>query len=266
MPELRNFRSLISFLMLFFCLVQFASRVHADPPEAGAFGIAQRVPWTTSNITGSPEPPLPFTTQRVFPQLKFNRCIDMAMPPGGQRFFVVEQAGKIFSFPNTPEVTQADLVIDIAAEVEDVRNVYALTFHPDFANNGYCYVCCIKKANLEDGSQIIRFTVADTDPPTIDATTQKTILTWPSGGHTGCCLKFGPDGYLYISTGDGVGPNPPDTNRAGQDISNLFSSILRIDVDHPGTERAYKIPEDNPFVDVENARGEVWAYGFRNRY
>ncbi len=264
MPELRNFRSLISFLMLSFCLVQFASRVHADPPEAGAFGIAQRVPWTTSNITGSPEPPLPFTTQRVFPQLKFNRCIDMAMPPGGQRFFVVEQAGKIFSFPNTPEVTQADLVIDIAAEVENVRNVYALTFHPDFANNGYCYVCCIKQANLEDGSQIIRFTVADTDPPTIDATTQKTILTWPSGGHNGCCLKFGPDGYLYISTGDGVGPNPPDTNRAGQDISNLFSSILRIDVDHPGTERAYKIPEDNPFVDVENARGEVWAYGFRN--
>ena len=261
MHDLQSVIPTIRQLSLFVFLVQFVATTAAAPPQVG---IETRVPWTTSNITGSPDPPLPYTTQRVFPQLKFDKCIDMAMPAGSQRFFLLEQSGKIFSFPNTPDVAQADLAIDIKAELEDVRNVYALAFHPDFATNRYCYTCCIKKANQEDGSQIVRFTVSKTDPPTIDAASQKTILTWPSGGHNGCCLKFGPDGFLYISTGDGVGPNPPDTKRAGQDISNLFSSILRIDVDHSGTDRAYQIPTDNPFIDVPDARGEVWAYGFRN--
>jgi len=77
-------------------------------------------------------------------------------------------------------------------------------------------------------------------------------------------LKFGPDGCLYISTGDGAPANPPDTQRAGQDITNLLSAILRIDVDHADDGKNYRIPADNPFVDSEGARGEIWAYGFRN--
>ena len=90
------------------------------------------------------------------------------------------------------------------------------------------------------------------------------IITWPSGGHNGGCLEFGKDGYLYISTGDGSGPNPPDSLTTGQDISDLLGAILRIDVDRPDGDRAYRVPDDNPFVDQAGARSEIWSYGLRN--
>ena len=69
---------------------------------------------------------------------------------------------------------------------------------------------------------------------------------------------------LYIWTGDGVGPDPPDTFNTGQDISDLLSSILRIDVDHESDGKGYSIPRDNPFINTPGARPEVWAYGLRN--
>ena len=233
----------------------------ADPPKVG---IEKRVPWTTSRIVGSPEPPLPYVTERVFPAIKFNQCLDITSAPGSDRLFVVEQSGKIFSFSNQPDAKTADLVVDLAKDVPGVQAVYSLAFHPDFQQNRLCYVCYIKAANLEDGSHIARFRVSDTDPPTIDAASETTIITWLSGGHNGCCLKFGPDGCLYISTGDGSGPNPPDALSAGQNVSNLLSCILRIDVDHADDGKNYRIPADNPFVDLKDARGEIWAYGFRN--
>ena len=233
----------------------------ADPPKVG---IEKRVAWTTSHITGSPEVPLPYVAELAFSELKFKNCLDMTNAPGSDRLFVVEQAGKIFSFPNKPDVKEADPVVDLGKAIKGVESVYALAFHPDFAKNRYCYVCYIKGGNLEDGSHIARFRVSDTDPPTIDPASETTIITWLSGGHNGCCLKFGLDGCLYISTGDGSGPNPPDSRRAGQDVSNLLSCILRIDIDHADDGKNYRIPADNPFVDLKGARGEIWAYGFRN--
>jgi len=242
-------------------LVVTESNSLADPPQAG---IATRIPWTTSRISGSPDPPLPFVTEQVFPALKFNQCLDMTSAPGSNRLFVVEQSGKVFSFPNQPDVQAADLVVDFAKEIPGLKAVYALAFHPDFERNRYCYVCYIKAADLPDGSHVARFQMADTDPPTIDVASETTLVTWLSGGHNGCSLKFGPDGCLYISTGDGGPANPPDPLRAGQDLSNLLSSILRIDVDHADGDKSYRIPDDNPFVKMDGARGEVWAYGLRN--
>lgn len=233
----------------------------ADPPQ---FGLEKRVAWTTSQITGSPEPPLPYVTEQVFPALKFNQCVDIATAPNSDRLFVVEQSGKIFSFPNQSGVTAADLVVDLAKSIPGVRETYAIAFHPDFKQNRFCYVCYIKAPDLEDGSHVARFRISETDPPTIDVASEKTMITWLSGGHNGCCLKFGPDGCLYISTGDGSGPNPPDSRKAGQDVSNLLSAILRIDVDHVDEGRNYRIPADNPFAALKGARGEIWAYGLRN--
>ncbi|MEX0641180.1 MAG: PQQ-dependent sugar dehydrogenase [Pirellulales bacterium] len=233
----------------------------ADPPRVG---IERRVPWPTSRITGPPEPPLPYVTERVFPALKFKECLDLTTAPGSDRLFVVEQSGKIFSFPNKPDVAAADLVIDFAKVIPGVQQVYALAFHPDFKRNRYCYICYIKAANLADGTHVARFRMADADPPTIDAASETTIVTWLSGGHNGCCVKFGPDGCLYISTGDAAPANPPDTLKTGQDIGDLLSSILRIDVDHADEGKNYRIPPDNPFVGLKRARGEVFAYGLRN--
>ena len=90
------------------------------------------------------------------------------------------------------------------------------------------------------------------------------ILTFWSGGHNGGCLGFGKDGYLYVSTGDGAEPSPPDGKLTGQDCSDLLSSILRIDVDHHDPGKTYRIPADNPFVKTPGVRPEIWAFGFRN--
>lgn len=252
-----------SLVMMFTFLVLPASR-SSTAADKSSGGTGKRVPWTTSRIMGSPDPPLPYVTERAFPSLQFNQCLDITTAPGSNRLFVVEQGGKIFSFPNKQDVKSPDLVIDFAKEVAGVQQVYALAFHPDFARNRYCYVCYIKAPNLEDGTHVARFRMSEADPPTIDPKSEKTVITWLSGGHNGCCLKFGPDGCLYISTGDGAGPNPPDTLKAGQDIRNLMSCILRVDVDHADDGRNYRIPSDNPFVDLQSARGEIWAYGFRN--
>ena len=95
-------------------------------------GIEKRVAWTTSRITGSPEPPLPYVTERAFPAIKFTQCLDLAAAPGSDRLFVVEQSGKIFSFANKPDVAAAELAVDFAQEIPGVQQVYALAFHPDF--------------------------------------------------------------------------------------------------------------------------------------
>lgn len=244
-------------------LVPWLATVPTLRAEDGDAGPPGRTPWTTSRVQGSPEPPPPYVTERVYPSLTFQECLDLAAPPGGDRLYVVELAGKIYSFVPGPDPS-AELVIDLKAAIPEVQQVYALAFHPDFESNRYCYVCYVAEPELEDGSRIVRFRVNETDPPTIDPASATTIVTWLSGGHNGCCLKFGPDGFLYVSTGDGGPANPPDPLRAGQDVSNLLSAILRIDVDHAEAGRNYRIPPDNPFVATDGARGEIWAYGLRN--
>ncbi len=257
----KSAKSIARLLSVSLVLCVLTRMATAGPPEVG---IEKRTPWTTSRITGSPDPPLPYVTERVFPALKFNQCLDISHAPGSGRLFVVEQSGKIFSFPNRPDVAKADLVVDLAKEVPGLKSVYAITFHPEFEKNRYCFICYIKALNLKDGTHVARFRLSESMPPTIDPASETTIITWYSGGHNGCCLRFGPDGCLYISTGDGAAANPPDGQKAGQDVSNLLSSILRVDVDHAEDGRNYRIPADNPFVDLKGARGEVWAYGFRN--
>lgn len=235
----------------------------ADSPDA-AFGLEHRVPWTTSRVTGSPEPPSPFAIERIFPQLTFRDPVILSPAPGTERLFLVEVRGKVFTFSPHPDCRQADLAIDLAEAIPGVTQVYGLAFHPDFEQNRYCYICYVLKAGQPDGTVVSRFTVTRTDPPQIEPESEKPLVTWLAGGHNGGCLKFGPDGYLYITTGDAAGPNPPDPEGTGQDCSDLLSSILRIDVNRNGETEPYAIPADNPFVDHEGVRPEIWAYGFRN--
>ena len=148
--------------------------------------------------------------------------------------------------------------------------MYGLAFHPDFERNRQCFVCYTlrgsnpRQPNLADGTRVSRFRVTRTDPPRIDPASEEIVLSFLQGGHNGGDLHFGPDGMLYISTGDAANPNPPDPFNTGQDISDLLSSILRIDVDRKDEGKNYAIPKDNPFVAMKGARPEVWAYGFRN--
>jgi putative heme-binding domain-containing protein len=237
----------------------------------------KRVPWTGSRVKGTPEPPAPYRIDRAFPKLTFVNPLLIARAPGLNRLFVGEQAGKIHSFPNNQDVPTSDLFFDLTKElksweadkVKGVSAVYALAFHPRFEKNRYCYICYVldsKKSGemLADGTRVSRFVVTNTDPPRVEPASEKIIITWLAGGHNGCDLQFGPDGYLYVSTGDATDPNPPDRLDTGQDVSDLLSSILRIDVDREENGRAYAIPKDNPFISTPGARAEIWAYGFRN--
>ena len=249
-------------------LIQPTEAATAEPPATS------RAPLTTSHVTGSPEPPPPYITPRVFPKLHFTHPLELVVAPGSDRWFVVEQAGRIFSFPNRQDCDHAELLLDIPKQIHSLPSngilgdTYGLVFHPKFTENHYCYACYTfnGKGNVQlpDGTRVSRFRVSDTDPPRIDPSSEKIVITWLGGGHNGGSLKFGPDGFLYISAGDGGFPNPPDPRNTGQDISDLLSSILRIDVDHPSGDLLYTIPADNPFVKTPGARGEVWAYGLRN--
>ncbi len=244
-----------------------------DPKAERPHGIARRVPLTTSRVTGSPEPPHPFKIERAFPRLQFKDPLLMARQ--GDRFFVGEHHGKIFSFPDDQSAARADLFLDLGKELtwdrtrfKELDALYGLAFHPNFAKNHYCYVCYVlygkDGGQAPEGSRVSRFTVSATDPPRADPKSEQVLITWLGGGHNGGDIHFGPDGMLYISTGDGWNPNPPDKRDTGQDISDLLSSVLRIDVDHQDKGLAYAVPPDNPFVKTPNARPEVWAYGFRN--
>jgi len=239
---------------------------------------SERVVWTTSKITGSPEPPPPLRAERAFPALNFSRPLALVPFPDHKRYVLMEEKGVLYTFRNEPSVEKPDLFIDLTKEIHGwekverargVKQSLAIVFDPDFQKNRQCYVLYVlgskeKKRAVEEGSRLSRFRVTDTDPPRIDASSEELLLTWLAEGHNGCDLHFGNDGYLYISTGDGEDPSPPDKLKTGQDISDLLSSILRIDVHKKADGKPYAIPPDNPFIGVANARPEVWAYGFRN--
>ncbi|MDA0283088.1 MAG: PQQ-dependent sugar dehydrogenase [Planctomycetota bacterium] len=229
------------------------------------FGIEQRTPWSTSRMVGVPEPPSPYLLEQVFPQLTLNHPIDLLPVPGTDQMLVVEVGGRILTFTAFGDSAGTHLAFDVAASIEGATRTYGFAFHPNFVKNRQCFICYVTKADDPNGSRVSRFRVTSVDPLRIDASSEQPIITWQAGGHNGGSLQFGPhDGLLYISTGDGSSPFPPDPKRTGQDISDLLASILRIDVDHASQDRLYSIPTDNPFVDISEARGEVWTYGHRN--
>jgi uncharacterized repeat protein (TIGR03806 family) len=230
------------------------------PPVEKPFGLAKRVPWTTSRMVGSPDPPAPYHLERVFPKIKFKGPVCIAQEPGTNRLLVAENEGKIFAFSrDNPDTDSSELFFDFK------RSLYAFSFHPKYKENGQIFVFSpVPPADAPEPkmSRVSRFETGLSAPRRIKPESEKVIIEWPSGGHNGGEAIIGPDGYLYICTGDGTGGS--DINNTGQGLTDLLSVMMRLDVEHPDPGRNYSIPKDNPFINVPGARPEIWSFGFRN--
>ncbi len=183
---------------------------------------------------------------------------------GNDRLFVVEQSGRILVV-DEGEVLGTPF-LDIASQVESSsseQGLLGLAFHPDYSANGYFFVnYTYDPAGAgPDVTRISRFEVSADNSNRADHGSEVVLLQFDQdfSNHNGGGLNFGPDGYLYISTGDGGSGGDPN-NRA-QRLETLLGKLLRIDVDGGDP---YAVPVDNPFVDLHTALPEIWAYGLRN--
>lgn len=179
--------------------------------------------------------------------------------PGDSRLFVTEKAGIVWIVDGgqvlpTPYLDISNVVVDSGIE----QGLFSIAFHPLFAENGFYYVCY---TGANGATVVERYTQSTANVNTTDVGSAKEILSvpQPAATHNGGQIAFGPDGYMYIGLGDGGGSE--DVFENAQDLRTLLGAILRIDVDGGDP---YAIPPDNPFVNMEGAAPEIWAYGLRN--
>lgn len=251
-------RSVVPVLLL--ALFVHAADAQPSPPTA-------RPPWESNRFAGSPNPPSPYAVERIHPHVNLREATDLAFAPGTSRLFVSLQNGTFVCFDTSQTADPPRVALDLRAAGRTIDNVLGFTFHPGFATNRFIFINYNGPGHLTNSAHVSRFNVTSFDPPTIDPTTERIVIRWPGGGHNGCALAFGQDGMLYLSTGDGADPDPPDGRfKTGQDLTDLLAAILRIDVNTPESGPPYRVPADNPFVGVANARPEIWSFGFRNPF
>lgn len=210
---------------------------------------------------------------RAFPALSFASPVGMHQAPRDtSRWFVVEQGGTIRAFANTANASATTTVLNLTARVTSggERGLLGLAFHPQWPTVPQAFVYYTSTAN---GNQLIVSRFRSTDGgATLDAGTEERLLTLTKNqsdsNHNGGNIAFGPDGFLYVGTGDGGGGGDPNDN--AQNLNVLFGKMLRIDV---GTTTGYSIPAGNRWA--ANARcgatgtgsapcAEIYAYGLRN--
>jgi glucose/arabinose dehydrogenase len=175
---------------------------------------------------------------------------------GSGRLFVVEQTGTVRILSEGEVLDEPFLDVSEAIVAGGEQGLLGLAFHPDYRRNGRFF---INYTDVE-GNTVVAEVRTSNDPNRAEDGSVRSLLQidQPFANHNGGQLAFGPDGYLYIATGDGGSAGDPEGN--GQDTEALLGKLLRVDVD---SGDPYGIPDDNPFVRGGGAP-EVWAYGLRN--
>jgi glucose/arabinose dehydrogenase len=188
------------------------------------------------------------------------------LPGDSNVFFVLHQKGHIWKIEKTADGERKSDFANLTNEVFYQRGPNGLldmAFHPRFRENGKYYL----KHQVFENGKATTLVVEKQFTPDFKSDSGKPphiLIKFVSVAedHSGGCLQFGPDGYLYIVMGD-TGPHH-DPNGHAQNLELLLGKLLRIDVDRTQGELAYAIPADNPFVGRSDARPEIWAYGLRN--
>lgn len=229
-------------------------------------GLEQRPVNTSCRITTRPPKTTRLELQRAFPNIVVDFPVAMLQAPADStRWFVLDKTGRIVSFTNDSQVSETSLVVDLRDRVDFTGEggLLGMAFHPDFANNNEVFLYYTRTGSPLI-SYVSRFRSSD-GGVTFDPDSEQVLLTvaQPNIMHMGGDMRFGSDGYLYISLGD-AGIAEFDPGGSAQNTDDLLGSLLRIDVDG-GTP--YAIPADNPFagpLHQGEGRPEIFAWGFRN--
>lgn len=243
--------------------------------------------------------PRTYSLDDAFGPLKFDQPLGIVTAPGGiDKLFVLEKTGRVQLLTRLASpVAEKKLFLDLRSrpdgklETEGECGVLGMAWPPDHAKSGRFYVYYSIKKGGKLHQRLSRFTVKAGDPNRGDESSEQPLWTQadPASNHNGGDLQFGPDGYLYVSVGDG-GAGDDHFNNARFINKGFFGAILRMDVDrkagslepnaHPGIARNekgeayYAVPPDNPFtgagshhgekLDPKTVRTEIWATGLRN--
>ena len=183
----------------------------------------------------------------------------LTSPSGDPRLFVTEKGGVVTILENDQVLPVPFL--DLASQVSNggEQGLLGLAFAPNYAASRRFYV---SYTDLAGELVIARYLRSTTDPYRADPASGVTVIVVPQDDevHNGGMIAFGPDGFLYIGTGDGNGLTGPDPLGNAQNLGVLSGKLLRIDV----SGASYTVPASNPYVGVAGARGEIWSSGLRN--
>jgi glucose/arabinose dehydrogenase len=223
--------------------------------------------------------------KNAFPDITFEYVVEIQNSGvyGDDRLFIVNQSGIIYVIENDSTISSALQFLDISTDVEfnfgQELGLLGLAFHPRYDDNGLFFVFYseIDTASGQYASVIERFSVKEEDINSADISSRQRIFqavkNQSNSNHNGGKIAFGPDGYLYVSIGDGGGAGDPRDN--AQNINSFFGKILRIDVDIDGNNALdengilpdgnYEIPSQNPFVN-QDGLDEIYSWGIRNMW
>jgi len=245
-----------------------------DSAGAGGPGLdGPRLPNTELKFPGPP-PTAPgnYILERLFPRIEIKNITDIVMPPGDDtRVFVVNQKGVVWIVQNEDDPETATVALDMSHRVCHFleQGMYNLAFDLDWERTGRVYIHYSPNTVCGDfvpspPQRISRFWFQPGSYDLIDEASEEILIEQDDHGtfHYGGGLAFGPDGYLYISMGDGS-LRPWESQNPG----TLFGAFLRIDVSgSPDRDLPYAIPGDNPWVGREGWRPELYAKGLRNPF
>jgi glucose/arabinose dehydrogenase len=220
-----------------------------------------------SNLIGQGVPsPLTIRMQPYLSGLSLPVHITSAKD-GTKRLFVIQQRG-IIKVVQPGAFTTTDFInlSSVVSQSGNERGLLGLAFHPQFTTNRKFYVYYTR--NSDGGLEIAEYLTMTGNPNQGDPSTARIILTIPhptNSNHNGGTILFGPDGYLYLGTGDGGSGNDPPGN--AQNINALLGKMIRIDINAPvGQVPAYNIPPTNPYAGATPGADEIYAIGMRNPY